>query len=59
VSCSDGPLSQVLVLSATVMMKWRDEQAKAMLAHMTGDRLALRSGGRAAQEVFLSEVKNK
>ncbi|KAK9918566.1 hypothetical protein WJX75_005011 [Coccomyxa subellipsoidea] len=46
----------VLVLSATVMMKWRDEQAKAMLAHMTGDRLALRSGGRAAQEVFLSEV---
>ncbi|EIE24783.1 pseudouridine synthase [Coccomyxa subellipsoidea C-169] len=46
----------VLVLSETVMMQWRDEQARAMLAHTTGERLTLRSGGLAAQQAFLSEV---
>ncbi len=49
-------LRQVLVLSETVMMPWRDEQARAMLAHTTGERLTLRSGGLAAQQAFLSEV---
>lgn len=47
---------QVLVLSETIMMRWRDEQARAMLAHMTGDRLTLRDGGMAAQHAFLSQV---
>ncbi|BDA49208.1 probable tRNA pseudouridine synthase 1 at N-terminal half [Coccomyxa sp. Obi] len=46
----------VLVLSETIMMRWRDEQARAMLAHTTGDRLALRDGGMAAQQAFLSQV---
>lgn len=46
------------MLSETIMMRWRDEQARAMLAHTTGDRLALRNGGMAAQQAFLSEVSN-
>lgn len=47
---------QVLVLTETVMMAWRDQQARVMLAPLTGDRLSLRAGGLAAQQKFMSEV---
>lgn len=48
-------IMQVLVLSETIMLKWR-EDVLSKIGHLTGERLELRSGGLAAQLRFMSQV---
>jgi hypothetical protein len=50
-----GSVVQVLVLSETVMLKWR-EDVLSKIGHLTGDRLELRSGGIQAQQQFAFQV---
>ena len=44
------------MLAETVMLDFRQDVA-AKIGHLTGPRLELRAGGRAAQQRFMREVR--